>query len=145
MIINDRQVSDVLLGNSSAGKHWIFNNIVDNEYLYEGLRIDKNRINEIKKAVIKSLNNFEPSNIAIFNELFSDWKSIESNTKVELVVGCPEIYDMMVRNNIIVIDIQNLDKYLNNEYAFKKEFIGYPTLEEDRAASAEYTYVQKAE
>lgn len=50
-----------------------------------------------------------------------------------------EVQRIMLEDLPLVLLIDN-----GYEYAFKKEFIGYPTLEKDRAASAEYTYVQKA-
>ena len=117
IIIDSQQIDDALSKNDRAKKQWIFDKIIEGEYLYEGLRIDSKRILEIKGDVEKYLNKFTPRNKYLFDTLFPNWKSIESETKVILVIGCPKMYDMMVRNNTMIIDVQNIDKYLINDYS----------------------------
>ena len=117
MIINNEQINYVLSGNDNAKYFWVFESIIEYAVLYEWLRIGKERIMDIQHEVIKHLNSFKPLDEYFFDKLFSNWKKIESSCKAELVVGCPEMYDMMVRDNIIIIDIQNLDKYLSNGYS----------------------------
>lgn len=119
MIVNELQITQILSGDKEASKHWIFKNLIDNEYLYEGIRISKDRIVKIKEDVMKELETFYPLNDDVFNVLFPHWKEIEKKMDVQLVVGCPIVYDMMERDGIIVIDIQNLDKYLEEGHDMK--------------------------
>ena len=116
MIINSKQIEEALENCTDASKHWIFNNIEDTQHLYEGIRIPHNRIIEIRDETTEFLTEFTPTNSEVFDQLFPKWRDIQKEARVELIVGAPSNYDMMVRNDMIYIDIQNLDKYLSNGY-----------------------------
>ena len=127
MILYDEVITEYLDNKSSDeySNHWVFNNIEPNKYLfkkpsYEDNEIVKNIYNEIKAI----LEDFKPLNEEIFNMLFPYFNRILKESKVLLVVGCPEMYDAMFieydNDDYIVFDLINLSKYIKHGYSINK-------------------------
>lgn len=127
LILYDEVITEYLDNKSTEkySNHWVFNNIEPNEYLfkqpsYADNEIVKNIYNEIKVI----LEDFNPLNEEIFNNLFPDYNKIVKESKVLLVVGCPEMYDAMFmeydNDDYIVFDLINLSKYLKYGYSINK-------------------------
>ncbi len=127
MIINDDIIIDYLndLSSDKYKNHWVFNNIEQNQYLFEEPSNEhKDSVKVICEEIKSVLNNFTPLNRRLFEELFPSYKEILSKSKVMLVVGCPEPYDAMVMNykgeDYIVFDLIRFAGYINNGYSLDK-------------------------
>lgn len=99
--------------------HWIFNRILEGKYLFESPPIEyiKEHI-DINNLVIKSLESFIPNNKVEWEEVFGSNLDILSNQKIMLIIGSPNPYDALVRNDIynnkiIVFDIERIRNYSN--------------------------------
>lgn len=98
-------------------KHWIFNSIIPGEIIFEEPKKENvSRIKEVFETLLKSLDDFKPINLLIWEEFFGKFKLSFIDTTVYLIVGSPSPYDAMVRedkngNNCIILDVERIRAY----------------------------------
>lgn len=122
MIINRSTVNDYINGKhiDKWSNQWVYHAILDNKYLIEN--VSENKKDFIKNAVDileNELKDFKPYNIDIWENIFSNWQEIVSNSIVYLVVGCPRPYDAMVRTSpdgkeVIILDVNRMLSYADS-------------------------------
>ncbi|ARC86369.1 hypothetical protein U732_3449 [Clostridium argentinense CDC 2741] len=121
MIVND----DIIIkyfNNTNCddyNKHWVFDNIEENQYLFEKpLCENKDIVQDVYKKIKCMLNEFTPVNEKLFRRLFPNFQEVLKRTKVILVVGCPNPYDAMVREYnkeaYVIFDLIRLGEYIKN-------------------------------
>ncbi len=118
MIIDDYIVQEYLNGHriEDIKNHWVFYNIEKGMHLFESPNVEKKEdVREIVSSVKEILLNFTPLNEKIYKDLYPDWEKILKNINVLLVVGCPEPYDAMVREQngkqYIILDLIRFSGY----------------------------------
>lgn len=117
MNIDASIVRDYLNGKGGYEKHWIFRSIKDNDEFYfeRPSEDDKLAVSKAMHDVIRTLEDFQPYNIALFNKLFTDWRKLSASASIILAVGCPAPYDAMVRahdgREFIILDLIRLLDY----------------------------------
>lgn len=52
-----------------------------------------NKVHSIHEIIRKTVDNFVPINLEIWNILFADWEKIISNVTIDLIIGFPHPYD----------------------------------------------------
>lgn len=98
-------------------KHWIFDKIVEGEHLFQCPEI--HRIPDLHKAlekVIYELEHFSPLNLSYWEALYGPFTGIDNAINVYLIVGAPNPYDAMVRENetgemCILFDLERITSY----------------------------------
>lgn len=116
----DTEIIDNYLIEKSLEKvkdHWIFHAISPGEYLFEEpLSSEYDSIENLYKEIKKAFKNFKPLNIRLWESIFEQYKGIPEDINIYLVVGCPDPYDAMMRddkngNLSMIFDIARLSKY----------------------------------
>ncbi|WP_032121159.1 hypothetical protein [Clostridium amazonitimonense] len=118
MIFNTEILDTYLTEKSLEGmkNHWIFNSIVEGEYLIEEPKdVDEHKLKDVYRILIEKLQNFEPLNKCLWQQFFGNIK-VPDTICIYLIVGSPDPYDAMVRkdaegNNCIIIDLVRISSY----------------------------------
>lgn len=118
MIINTEIIDTYFTENSLEvmKNHWIFNSIVEGEYLFEEPKnVDVHKLRDIYRILVKKLQNFEPLNKYLWQQFFGNMM-VSDIMLIYLVVGSPKPYDAMVRrdaegNECIIIDLIRISSY----------------------------------
>ena len=118
MIIDTSIVDEYIKTKSvdNIKEHWVFSLIEDGKYLFN--EPNKKYIKEqeeILKLLIKYIKDFKPNNIEVWQHIFGKYK-ISNDKKILLIIGSPNPYDAMVRedlkgNKIIIFDVEQLRAY----------------------------------
>ena len=79
----------------------------------------RRQVEQIKTEMLTYLQNFEPCNVRLWDALFETWRPSIEQTEVDLVVGCPELYDAFVKRDTrgqahMIFDLLNWEKYLGH-------------------------------
>lgn len=118
MIVNTEILEAYLTEKSLEGikDHWIFNSIVEGQHLMEEPKdFDEHKLRDVYKLLVDKLKNFEPLNKCLWQQFFGDMQ-LPDTICVYLIVGSPDPYDAMVRedpesNNCIILDLIRVSSY----------------------------------
>ncbi|WP_425449263.1 hypothetical protein [Dethiothermospora halolimnae] len=116
----DAKIIDSYLEEKSLDKvknHWIFHSISPSKYLFEEpLLEDYGLIKNTYKQIKKAFKTFKPLNLKLWESIFGQYEGIPKTVSIYLVVGCPDPYDAMIRednngNLSMIFDLAILSKY----------------------------------
>lgn len=115
--------------------HWIFNKIIDKEYVYEEVSVDESRkIENIFEIFLEVIKDFKPLNLEYWNMIFGEFDDTLISNTVYLIVGSPNPYDAMVREDdfgesCIIFDLYRISKYSEEANEIKKIINNFLTHE----------------
>lgn len=101
--------------------HWIFRSIIPGKHVYEEPpKENYDRLRIIYDMVLKSLENFTPLNIKLWNQFFGSYSTFSENVTIYIIVGSPNPYDAMVRQDeeggkCIIFDLERIRSYSEND------------------------------
>lgn len=101
----------------NAIDHWIFKSIVPGEHLFEEPpKEDYYKIKEIYEILLESLKDFKPWNLPIWEQFFGGYNGVPEDIIIYFIVGSPNPYDAMVRqdregNKSIIFDLARIGSY----------------------------------
>ncbi|MCL2574961.1 MAG: hypothetical protein FWE33_00880 [Defluviitaleaceae bacterium] len=120
----DTSIVEIYLNSEPSvkySKHWVYFLIEDGKHIF--LEPDTSRIAEVTVVYSQLMlicQNFRFLNTDLIVDIFGDTSTVVQNVNVLLVVGCPSMYDAMVRhyNNeqYIIFDLINFANYLTQGY-----------------------------
>lgn len=132
------EIVDIFLRDKTIEKaknHWIFHSICPGDYLFEEPLLEeyqsiKKLYNEIKKA----LDEFKPLNSLLWESIFGEYKGMPEDIDIYLVVGCPNPYDAMVREDsngkmCMIFDLARLNGYMKDSSKILDIIVGMITHE----------------
>ena len=101
----------------NARDHWIFKSIISGEHLFEETPIeDYYKIKEIYEVLLESLKEFKPWNLPVWGQFFGCYNGVPDGIIIYIIVGSPNPYDAMVRqdskgNKSIIFDLARISSY----------------------------------
>ena len=117
------EIIDEYLSNKSINnmkEHWIFKSIVPGKHMYEEpLEKNYNRLRNIYEMLLKSLEDFKPLNLPLWEQFFGKYNALSEDVTIYIIVGSPNPYDAMVRqdkegNKCIIFDLERIRSYSKN-------------------------------
>ena len=128
MKINTK-IIDRYLDNKLIEDHWIYDSIIEGEHLFELPPTEKKDIIiKIYKKLIEVLKNFTPLNREIWQTFFGNIEMGEKTT-INLIIGCPDPYDAMVRENEVFIDLFRISTYSDDMNVLENIILNFLTHE----------------
>lgn len=128
MRINTK-IIDRYLENKPIEDHWIYDSIIENEHLFELPLTEKNElIIKIYKKLIEVLKSFKPLNKDIWQTFFGDTE-VGEKTTINLIIGCPDPYDAMVRKSEVFIDLFRISTYSDDMNVLENIILNFLTHE----------------
>ncbi|MBU5439136.1 hypothetical protein KQI42_14030 [Tissierella sp. MSJ-40] len=101
--------------------HWIFRSIVPGKHMYqEPLKENYDRLKNIYEMLLKSLRDFKPLNSQLWEQFFGEYNALSEDVTVYIIVGSPDPYDSMIRqdkegNKCIIFDLERIRSYSEND------------------------------
>lgn len=121
MNVSDRIVREYLSGKSVAGyrEEWFFRQLSEDGSVFVEPSCspdEKEKVEEVYRVLLETVETFRPLNRAIWDALFPDWPDALEQVQADLIVGFPQPYDAvaMRRDGVyhMVFDLLLWTKYL---------------------------------
>ncbi len=118
------EIIDEYFSNKSINNmknHWIFKSIVPGKYMYEEpLEENYDRLKNIYEMLLKLLEDFKPLNLPLWEQFFGKYNALSEDATIYIIVGSPNPYDAMVRqdkegNKSIIFDLERIRSYSEND------------------------------
>jgi len=116
-------------------RHWIFSKVIEDEFIFEEIPYNKtDEIADILKIFLNVIENFKPFNLKYWEQIFGKFSWNQIQNKIYLIVGAPNPYDAMVREdelgeNCIILDLYRISQYSNNPLKISKLINNFLTHE----------------